>query len=135
MNRLAFAKSLTIGLLTLVIAASVSGDDQTDSKKKKASAWMKTKTQFTQHILVGLTEGDFEKIETNAKALGVTDFLEYWFRAKQPNYRQQMMFFDHANQEIIRHAKAKNLAGVTLAFNQLTASCVECHQIVRDAKR
>jgi cytochrome c556 len=134
MNRLAFVKTLTIGLLTLAISASVSGDDQGE-KKKKASVWMKAKTEYTQNILVGLTEGDFEKIENNAKALGVTDFLEYWFRAKQLNYRKQMMFFDHANQEVIRHAKAKNLAGVTLAFNQLTASCVECHQIVRDAKK
>jgi hypothetical protein len=134
MNRLAFAKTLMIGLLTLGIGGSAGGGGQEDGKKK-ASVWMKAKTQFTQDILIGLTEGDYEKIENSAKALGVADFLEYWFRAKQPNYRKQMMFFAHANQEVIRHAKAKNLAGVTLAFNQLTASCVECHQIVRDAKK
>jgi hypothetical protein len=134
MSRLAFAKTLTIGLIAFAMGTSATGDDQAEGKKK-ASVWMKAKTGYAQNILVGLTEGDFEKIEKNAKALGVTDFLEFWFRAKQPNYRKQMMFFEHANQEVIRHAQAKNLAGVTLAFNQLTASCVECHQIVRDAKK
>ena len=125
---------LAIGMLPMISGGALNGDDQADGKKK-ASAWMKAKTEYTKNILVALTEGDFGKIETNATAMGASDFLEYWFRAKQPDYRKQMVFFAHANQELVRQAKAKNLAGVTLAFNQLTVSCVECHQIVRDAKR
>ena len=50
--------------------------------------------------------------------MGASDFLEYWFRAKQPDYRKQMVFFAHANQELVRQAKAKNLAGVEKHINE-----------------
>jgi len=102
--------------------------------KKKASAWMKTKLQLSQNILTGLTEADFEKIEKNAGALNFTNLLEALFQAKRPDYNQQIQLFAFANSELIRQAKAKNLAAATLAYNHLTNSCVHCHQIIRDVK-
>ena len=37
--------------------------------------------------------------------------------------------------ELIRQAGKKNLGGATLAYTQLTLSCVHCHNVVRDAKK
>jgi hypothetical protein len=112
-----------------------SGGEKKEGEKQKASVWMKVKTEYSRNILAGLTEADFDKIAENAKALNVTNFLEILFRAKRPEYKQQISLFAAANQELIRQAKAKNLYGATLAFNQLTISCVQCHEIVRDAKK
>lgn len=131
-------KVLMLAALATGLAACIgdaAGGGEKDDIKKKASVWMLAKTEYTKNLLLGLTEGDFAKIETNAKLLSVVDFLEYLFRAKNEDYRRQMVIFANANQEMIRHAKAKNLPGATLAFNQLTGSCVQCHQIVRDAKK
>jgi cytochrome c556 len=36
--------------------------------------------------------------------------------------------------EIIRQANQDNLEGVTLGFNQLTVSCVQCHKHLRETK-
>lgn len=110
------------------------GQEPKEDVKKKASIWMKTKLELSRNILQGLTEGDFAKVETSAQGLNVTTFLETLFRAKRPDYQQQVQLFTFANQELVRQAKAKNLSGMSLAYNHLTNSCVHCHQIVRDAK-
>jgi hypothetical protein len=101
----------------------------------KASIWMKQKRELTQNVLAGLTEGDFDKINANAAAMNFLGYLEKWARAGQPEYKQQTTYFAFANRELIRHAKEKNIDGATLAFNQLTTSCVQCHKIVRDPKK
>lgn len=101
----------------------------------KASMWMKQKRDLTLNILAGLTEGDFEKVNANATAMNFLGHLEKWARAGQPEYKQQTTYFAFANRELIRHAKEKNIDGATLAFGQLTTSCVQCHKIVRDTKK
>lgn len=112
----------------------LNGQDQT-AEQEKSSVWMKKKLEFTQNILAGLTESDFDKIGRNAKNMSFLGHLEKWARADHPDYKRQIGSFDFANAELIRQAKDKNLAGAALAYNQLTVSCVQCHQIVRDAKK
>jgi hypothetical protein len=101
----------------------------------QSGAWMKKKQEFTQGILAGLTENDFEKVRRNAQAMSLMGYLEKWARSGQPDYKQQLTYFENANQELIRQSKEKNLDGSLLAYYQLTASCVRCHTIVRDAKK
>ncbi len=103
--------------------------------KQKAGVWMKAKTEYSRNVLAGLTEGDFAKISKNAKSLNFASYLEVLDRANVPGYKQQIMLFVAANENLIRQAEDKNLLGATLAFNQLTVSCVQCHQLVRDAKK
>ena len=126
---------LVLGLAVLPSSSS-SGDKKTDKEaKKEASVWMKSKTKLSQEILVGLTEGDFDKIQKNANALNLVHFFEIIFREKNDEYRQQMTLFSSANKELIRQAEAKNIYGATLAYNQLTVSCVQCHVVVRKANK
>lgn len=105
------------------------------AEPEKSSIWMKKKLEFTQNILAGLTESDFDKVGRNAKNMNFLGHLEKWARADNPDYKRQVSSFEFANAELIRQAKDKNLPGATLAYNQLTVSCVQCHQIVRDAKK
>jgi hypothetical protein len=113
----------------------LSGQEKQSTESQKSTYWMKRKLEFSQNILAGLTESDFEKIRLNAAAMSVLGHLEKWSRGDQPDYKKQVVCFDIANQELIRQAKDKNLEGTALAYNQLTISCVQCHKIVRDASR
>jgi len=124
-----------VACLAFGFGPSLDGQDKVTDKEKAASVWMKAKTEYSSQILLGLTEGDYDKIKTNAKALNVVNFLEAWARAGRPGYQQQVVLFATANQELIRQAEAKNLYGAALAFNQLTISCVQCHRIVREKKK
>lgn len=106
--------------------------DKAEDPKDKASLWMKHKLDATQKVLEGMTRGDYEQIEKNAQGMQLMGYLEEWARADLPEYKAQLRAFDYASGEIIRAAKDKNLDGVTLAYTQLTISCVQCHKVVRD---
>jgi hypothetical protein len=132
-----FMISLAVGLVFLTGTSRPlsSNESQNDEVKKKASVWMKAKLELSRNILAGLTEADYNKVTENAKALNFSSYLEALFRADRPHYNQQVTIFIAANQELIRQAKEKNLYGATLAYNQMTVSCIQCHQIVRGAPK
>jgi hypothetical protein len=46
-----------------------------------------------------------------------------------------LRLFEFADRELIRAAREENLYGATLAFTQLTISCVNCHKIVRSVPK
>lgn len=106
----------------------------TAEQKRDASVWMTKKLEYSKHVLDGLTHGDFALVRKNAEAMQVVGYLEMWDRADLPEYRRQVRYFEAANRELIRQATAKNINGATLAYTQLTLSCVQCHTVVRDAR-
>jgi hypothetical protein len=106
-------------------------DDQ--AKEKQASLWMKQKLVASQNILAGLTREDFDAIEKNAQSMLVVGYLEKWIRAGRPAYQTMMRDFEFANKALTQTAREKNLDGATIAYMQLTLSCVNCHKIVRSA--
>ena len=143
-------KDKLFGLACLLVALAVLSvstvgadekkpDEKTAKEKKadkqKASIWMQKKLEHSQKILAGLTKADFEMIESSAGKMQVLNFLEEWVRGDLPEYKRQLKYFSDANAELIRQAGKKNLGGATLAYTQLTLSCVHCHNIVRDVKK
>src|SRR5262245_32577369 len=125
------------GLLAAAIRPT-RADDKPDPSTEKASAWMKQKLELSQNILSGLTKGDFEAVELNAQRMNIVNYLEKWAAADKPeyvDYKRQLSYFEMANREILRQSRAKSVEGATLAYNQLTVSCVQCHQVVRKAKK
>jgi hypothetical protein len=130
---------LAFALLVLAVAGLFIGpataDEKKPGKKKEASLWMTRKLEFAQKILRGLTEADFELIEKEAGRMQVVGYLEEWDRGDTPEYKRQLRYFTDANKELIRQAKNKNINGATLAYTQLTLSCVQCHNLIRDLKK
>jgi hypothetical protein len=123
--------SAVLGLLLILTFPVCAQDEPT----KKASIWMRQKVQASQAVLTGLASADFQAIGQNAATMGVMEFFERWQRADSPGYRTQLRLFEFANGELMKAAREKNIDAATLAFNQLTISCVNCHKIVRDAAR
>lgn len=108
------------------------------SAQEKASDWMKNKARMSHAILDGLTDADFVKIELNAQKMNVINFLEKMVATDKPEYKEymrQLNAFETATRELLRQSAAKNIEGATLAYTQLTVSCVQCHKILRDAKK
>ena len=126
-----------VGLL-VAATSPTNADDKPDQNQEKASAWMKQKLELSQNILAGLTKADFEAIELNAQRMNLVNYLEKWVAGGNANYKdymRQLSYFEMANRELLRQSRTKNIEGATLAYNQLTVSCVQCHQVVRSAKK
>lgn len=127
---------------TLAGATAVWGDepakpdtpagDVKASEEKPVSFWMEKKLEYTQEILRGLAVGDLQAVQEKAEQMRLVSRIEGWVRNRKPGYREQFQAFEFANAEILRNAKANNLDGAAIGFQQLTISCVSCHKILRD---
>jgi hypothetical protein len=117
------------------VAVVAPGAEDNKPPPKESSIWMQAKLLHAQKILAGLTKPDFDAIIEHAQAMTTLGYLEQWDNADRPAYKQELSHFDAVNKELIRQAKAKNIEGATLAYTQLTTSCVKCHSIVRDSKK
>ena len=129
----------TVAVMTLIASTTVSvylarGDDG-KKEPQQASIWMKQKLVASQNILGGLTKEDYEVIEKNAQSMLVVGYLEKWIRADTPGYQKLMKDFEYANKALTLAAREKNLDAATLAYFQLTVSCVHCHRVVRGAAK
>ncbi len=123
-------------LTALVLIFAMLGVNSTrggDGKPKAidGTLWMKQKLAASQNILRGLTSPDYEAIEKNAQAMIALGYLEKWVRANTPGYQIMLKDFEYANRALVSAAREKNLDGATVAYFQLTLSCVNCHKIVR----
>lgn len=139
------ASLLVVVLVALIVNAQqpqknqTSPEDQTspeetnaaDPTEKPTSFWMDKKMEYSQEILRGLAMRDFKKIGTNAEQMRLLGKVEGFVRGGKPTYRPQLRTFDRVCDDLIVQAKEENLPGVTLAFNQLTVSCVSCHESLR----
>lgn len=76
--------------------------------------------------------GDLQAVQEKAEQMRLVSRIEGWVRNRKPGYREQFQAFEFANAEILRNAKANNLDGAAIGFQQLTISCVSCHKILRD---
>ena len=125
---------LALILLGLLYKVAASNDDKAPAKptEKQVSVWMEQKAGLTHRIMGGLTKGDFEEIKQSAALMNILSYFEGYSHSNKSDYRRQLNQFDAANRELISMAEAKNLEGATLAYNQLTASCVYCHKRLRD---
>ena len=132
-----YRTSVSMLLASLVIAPLLLGDEPKKAEekdKREPSLFMKKKLEYSEHILAGLTSGDFDKVKENAKDMRALGTIELFFRIRSPGYRTQFLIFENANDELIAQAEKKNLEGVTLAFHQLTSNCVNCHKTLRETK-
>lgn len=119
----------------LCLTEIAKGDEQeAGSKQQPMSFWMKRKLEYSQNILGGIANADFDKIVENAEAMRTLSKVEGFVRRQTPGYRTQLHIFEESADEIIRQAKKDNVDGAALAFTQLTISCVNCHKHLREAK-
>ncbi|MCA9125617.1 MAG: hypothetical protein KDB22_00965 [Planctomycetales bacterium] len=94
--------------------------------------WMKHKLEYSKSMLESLTMGDYKQMAATAEQMRLLTKIEGFVRRKNVAYRVQLHSFELSLQEMLRHAKQENPEGATLAFNQMTTSCVACHTLLRE---
>jgi hypothetical protein len=118
-------------VLVAILSTTVWQGADVQAQRKKEPSLMRKKLQYSQGILEGIVNGDFEMIRRNAEDMQELGRSKEFSLLKSPEYRAQFLMFDFANGELIEQAKDKNLDGSALAHTQLTLSCVQCHKKLR----
>jgi hypothetical protein len=95
------------------------------------SIWMEKKLEYSRSLLKHLAMADFEELRSDAEKLKLLNRVEGFVRRRNPDYRDHVRTFNRVTAEIVRQAEQENIEGATLAFNQLTVCCVECHKSLR----
>jgi hypothetical protein len=97
---------------------------------------MQVKLKRSQALLEALVKEDYKSLEENAIGLAriskATEFLRAY---KTEEYEFQARAFQRSAETIAEKAKARNLDGATLAYVNMTSSCVGCHNHFRGRKR
>lgn len=122
---------LVAGFLTVLLLASFVAADDQNEKNDEPSFWMKQKLTYSQEILAGLAKEDFDLIKTNAMAMKGLNKIEFFVRQRPEGYRTHLKSFQFSVDQLVRAADEANLDGATLAFTQMTVSCVNCHKELR----
>jgi hypothetical protein len=134
-NILSAVTAICFTIATFASPLVVKGDEKGDpNKDQPVSIWMKKKLEYSQNILAGIANADFDTIVTSAESMRNLSKIEGFVRGKTPGYRTQLQIFEESADEIIRQAKKDNVDGAALAFTQLTISCVNCHKHLRETK-
>jgi hypothetical protein len=102
--------------------------------KSKVKKIMQEKLKNSQALLEGIALSDYKKIAASAEELIQLTKTEEWHAIKTPRYEMNSNEFRRAAEKVIDKANAKNIDGVTLAFFDMTMSCVRCHDYVREVR-
>jgi hypothetical protein len=94
-------------------------------------AFMRKKLAAAQNVLEGLAVEDFDQIAEGAKQLKATAGAAEFMVSQDPEYIEHAEDFRRIVNKLAVAAKEKRLDGATLAYLDMTMSCVECHKHVR----
>lgn len=124
-------KGLTLTLIGVTLAGLFYQFSHGDAPKA-ADELMKQKLEHSQKVLEGIALSDFDKIAKHADELMQISKRAGWRVYKTPRYEAYSNAFRGSAEELVKHAKAKNLDAATLAYVELTLTCVKCHKHVRE---
>lgn len=126
------SRKALIAVFTCILAVGVA---QEIYAQVRTNQLMIDKLQAAQKLLEGIALAKFDKIERHADDLIRISKTAEWINAgKSPRYEMYSNEFQRAAEAIVKKAKAKNMDGVTLAYFDLTNSCVRCHQHLRETR-
>ncbi len=111
------------GLNTLLLANE-------PPEEKNEVPVMEQKLTHAQNILSAIAKEDYAKLSENAE--GLRKLAEkQWIEKETPEYRAQLKDFWVVLEGIRASADDKDIDGATLAYMQMTLSCVRCHKYLR----
>ena len=119
-------------LSAIVILWSASGGHA--EPKQPLKDFMQIKLSHSQKVLEGLVREDYELIGKHAQEMSLLSLAETWQVLTTPEYVDYSRKFRQAADKLADMAKKKNLDQATIAYNQVTTRCVECHKYVRQVQ-
>jgi hypothetical protein len=120
---------LTVALL-FTATKSTYAQAEKESGVKKA---MRQKVAYSQQVLVGITLEDYGLIAKNAEKLVELSNKTNWYSRQVPEYELFLNEFRRNAQELMKAGQQKNLDAASLAYGQMTLSCISCHKFIRQS--
>ena len=123
-------------LAPLILAILFAGTKSSYAQAEKESGVreaMRQKVAYSQQVLVGITLEDYGLIATNAKKLMELSNKTNWYSRQVPEYELFLNEFRRNAQESREAGRQKNLDAASLAYVQMTLSCVSCHKFIRQS--
>ena len=96
---------------------------------------MKLKLSYAQNVLEGITTENTDLIVANAQKLSALSKAAGWRARETPEYELFSAEFRLHSDAVARAAKDKNIDAASLAYFQMTISCINCHRYMRDVRR
>jgi cytochrome c556 len=103
--------------------------------KDTTQALMLRKLKESQKVLEGIALNDFTKIAAGADELIDISKTAEWKVLKNAQYELFSNEFRRRADQMRSAARDKNIDGATLAYLELTMSCVRCHKYVREERK
>ena len=124
---------ITIGAIFLAFCstAMIFGFQDQQPTQKDVSKFMARKLDDARSIVAGLATENYELIGKSAQDLMLLSHEADWDVIQSQNYLQMSSDFRASAERLRDTAKQKNIDGSTLAFFEVTMSCVRCHKYVR----
>jgi hypothetical protein len=117
-------------ILALLFVGTKSTYAQADKESDVKEA-MRQKVACSQQVLVGITLEDYRLIANNAEKLVELSNKTNWYSRQMPEYELFLNEFRRNAQQLKEAGQQKNLDAASLAYVQMTLSCVSCHKFIR----
>jgi hypothetical protein len=98
---------------------------------EKTKDFMRVKLNHSQNVVAGLTTGDFEMIAKSSQEMHLLSNESTWNVFQTPEYIRLSREFADSTLRLRDAARDENLDGATLAYFEVTLSCVRCHKYTR----
>ena len=96
---------------------------------------MAAKLKGTQTVLEHIALNDFPKlVETAEDLTQIAKTIAFLNAYKGKEYEFHISTFRRAAETMAVKAKERNMDGVLVSFNDMTLTCLKCHQGIRDKK-
>ena len=125
--------TITLGaLLTVAVLTTVPGRSE---QLPRLNELMRQKLDHAQQVLEAVVLGQYVSIERYAHELELLSEASTWSPMQTPEYLHYAADFREAARGLAQEARDRDIDGVSLAYMELTMTCVQCHKHVRGSQR
>lgn len=105
-----------------------------DDPKITTREVMKLKLESSQKVLEGIATENFATVSAHAQKLVALSQAAGWQARQSPEYKQFTVEFRRHAEALQKAAREENVDGASVAWFQLTISCVNCHRHIRGVR-
>lgn len=129
--------SLVVALSGIALMNSRSSAEPTTDVPQEVRAlevFMRRKLELSRDALKGIVTEDFALLKRSAEGMEKMSRSAEWAVFRLDEYNHLSAEFRRVARTLAAQAEKKNIDAATLAYVQLTISCVECHKFTRGVK-
>ncbi len=124
-------------LLTAILALAFVGtwwSQAQTAAKPTTKEIMAEKLDYAHFLLNGIATENFDLLANNAEKLNQLSQSTVWRQGRTPEYEALSADFRRHVVALTKAAKDRNLDAASLAYVQISLSCVNCHKYMRGVK-